>query len=106
MIVVSVCLRSDALSVPTVLLGFLLPWTWGISSRLLQQSAAAASELGHGVALGWACASNQNREITPVVKTSAFDQYKRALCWSYGALSQISKLVKSSEISSFTEPRS
>ena len=27
------------LSVPTVLLGFLLPWTWGISSRLLQQSA-------------------------------------------------------------------
>ena len=27
---------------PTVLLGFLLPWTWGISSQLLQQSAAAA----------------------------------------------------------------
>ena len=25
-------------SVPTVLLGFLLPWTWGISARLLQQS--------------------------------------------------------------------
>ena len=30
----------------TVLLGFLLPWTWGISSRLLQQSAAAAPYLG------------------------------------------------------------
>ena len=25
------------LATPTVLLGFLLPWTWGISSRLLQQ---------------------------------------------------------------------
>ena len=33
----------------TVLLGFLLPWTWGISSRLLQQSAAAAPYLGWGV---------------------------------------------------------
>ena len=35
--------------VPTILFGFLLPWTWGISSRLLQQSAAAASYLGCGV---------------------------------------------------------
>ena len=39
------------LSVPTILLGFLLPWTWGISSQLLQQRAAAAPYLGHGVAL-------------------------------------------------------
>ena len=31
---------------PTILLGFLLPWTWGISSCLLQQSP----DLGHGVA--------------------------------------------------------
>ena len=30
-------------------LGFLLPLTWGISSRLLQQSAAAAPFLGRGV---------------------------------------------------------
>ena len=29
------------LSAPTVLLGFLLPWTWSISSWLLQQRAAA-----------------------------------------------------------------
>jgi len=36
------------LSTPTVLLGFLLPWTWGISSRLLQQSAATAPYLGRG----------------------------------------------------------
>ena len=46
----SVCLPSDALSAPTVLLGFLLPWTRGISSWLLQQSTAAAPYLGHGVA--------------------------------------------------------
>ena len=32
------------------LLGFLLPWTWGIYSWLLQQSTAAAPDLGCGVA--------------------------------------------------------
>ena len=37
------------LATPTVLLGFLLPWAWGISSQLLQQSAAAASYLGRRV---------------------------------------------------------
>ena len=37
------------LATPTILLGFLLPWTWDISSRLLQQSAAAAPDLGRGV---------------------------------------------------------
>ena len=37
------------LSVPTILLGFLLPWTWDISSWLLQQSTAAAPYLGRGV---------------------------------------------------------
>ena len=37
------------LTTPTVLLGFLLPWTWGISSRLLQQSAVTAPYLGWGV---------------------------------------------------------
>ena len=45
-----VCLPSDALS-QHLPIGFLLPWTWGISSWLLQQSAAAAPDLGHGVAL-------------------------------------------------------
>ena len=29
--------------------GFLLPWAWGISSRLLQQSTVAAPYLGRGV---------------------------------------------------------
>ena len=33
-------------SVPAILLGFLLPCMWGISSWLLQQSTAAASYLG------------------------------------------------------------
>ena len=37
------------LATPTILLGFLLPWTWGISSRLLQWSAATAPYLGQGV---------------------------------------------------------
>ena len=37
------------LATPTVLLGFLLPWSWGISSWLLQQSAAIAPYLGRGV---------------------------------------------------------
>ena len=37
------------LAIPTVLLGFLLPWTWGISSWLLQQSIAAAPYLRWGV---------------------------------------------------------
>ena len=38
---------------PTILLGFLLPWMWGISSQLLQQSTATASYLGRGVAPLW-----------------------------------------------------
>ena len=37
------------LATPTILLGFLLPRTWGISSWMLQQSAAAAPYLGRGV---------------------------------------------------------
>ena len=36
------------LATPSILLGFLLPWAWGISSWLLQQSAAAAPYLGRG----------------------------------------------------------
>ena len=33
------------LATPTILLRFLLPWTWGISSQLLQQSSASAPYL-------------------------------------------------------------
>ena len=39
------------LATPTVLLGFLLPWMWDISSRLLQQSTAAALTLNKGYLL-------------------------------------------------------
>ena len=40
---VSVCLPfGRPVAALTILLGFLLPWTWGISSRLLQQNAATA----------------------------------------------------------------
>ena len=37
------------LTTPTILLGFLLPWTWGVSSWLLQQSTATALSLGQVV---------------------------------------------------------
>ena len=37
------------LATPTILLGFLLPWVWGISSWVLQQSTAAAPYLGQGL---------------------------------------------------------
>ena len=37
------------LATPTILLGFLLPWSWGISFRLLQQSTAAAPYLERGM---------------------------------------------------------
>ena len=39
------------LATPTILHGFLLPWTWGISSQLLQQSTATTPYLGRGVSL-------------------------------------------------------
>ena len=38
-----------ATPVLTVLLGFHWPWTWGISTWLVQRSTAAAPDLGHGV---------------------------------------------------------
>ena len=37
------------LATPTILLWFLLRWMWGISSRLLQQSADSAPYLGRGI---------------------------------------------------------
>ena len=37
------------LATSTILLGFLLPWAWGIPSQLLQQSVATTPYLGRGV---------------------------------------------------------
>ena len=52
------------LATTAVLLGFLLPWTCGISSRLLQQSAAAAPYLGQGISPhrcpSWPCTWNSS----------------------------------------------
>ena len=48
-IIVCVSALWCPLATPTVLLGFLLPLTWGISSGLLQQSTATAPYLGRGV---------------------------------------------------------
>ena len=45
----SVCALWCPLTTPTILLEFLLTWTWGISSWLLQQSEAATPYLGRGV---------------------------------------------------------
>ena len=46
---VSVSALWCPLATPTILLGFLLPWAWSISSWLLQQSAATAPYLEWGV---------------------------------------------------------
>ena len=53
------------LATPTVLLGFLLPWTWGISSWLLQQSAATAPYLDEGYLLT-ATPSDLERGVAPL----------------------------------------
>ena len=47
------------------LLGFLLPWMWGISSRFLQQSAAAAPYLDEGYLLT-AAPPDLERGIAPL----------------------------------------
>ena len=41
------------LATPTILRVFILPWMWGISSWLLQQSAATATYLGRGISPHW-----------------------------------------------------
>ena len=72
------------LTTPTVLLGFLLPWMWGISSRLLQQSAAAAPYLGRGV-------SSQGRPSWPWTWSSfsqPFCARAAAAPWMWGCSSR------------------
>ena len=57
------------LATPTVLHGFLLPWAWRISSRLLQQSTAVAPYLGQWV-------SSHRRPSWP----STWDSSSRSSC--------------------------
>ena len=54
-----------SLEASTVLLGFLLPRTWGIPSRLLQQSATAAPYLGWGVS-PHGCPPDLERGVAPL----------------------------------------
>ena len=48
-----------------IALGFLFPWTWGIPSWLLQQSAATAPYLGRGYLLTTAL-STLERGVAPI----------------------------------------
>ena len=50
----------------TVLLGFLLYWTWSISSQLLQQSVATVLYLGRGVSSQEAALPDFEREVAPL----------------------------------------
>ena len=82
----SVSVLWRPLTTPTVFLGSLLPWMWGISSWLLQQSTATAPYLGWGVSphshpswpwrwssssqFSWACTTaetfQENKNIIPL----------------------------------------
>ena len=53
------------LATSTALFGFLLPWTWGISSRLLQQSAPLLLTLDEGY-LPTAALPDLQRGIAPL----------------------------------------
>ena len=54
----------------TVLLGFLLYWTWSISSQLLQQSVATVLYLGRGVSSQEAALPDFEREVAPLGRRS------------------------------------
>ena len=72
------------LSVPTILLAFLLPWSWGISSRLLQQSTAVTRYFGWEV-------SPQGRPSWPWTWSSSSQPSctHASLClWTWGSSSQ------------------
>lgn len=74
---------------PTILLGFLLPWTWGISSWLLQQNAAAAPYLGRWVSphhrSSWPWTWNSSsRPSCPSAATAP---------WTWGCSSQVLPLA-------------
>ena len=63
---------------PTILLGFLLPWTGDISSWLLQQSAATATHLGRGVSPhhhpSWPCTWSSSSRPSCIVCGKTSDQ--------------------------------
>ena len=83
----------------TNLLRFLLPWTWGVSSRLLQRSAAAAPYLGCGVALllhHWnhrSCATEWSDSEVQMYKTLLTQLGKLNESWFYWFYEIIVNLV-------------
>ena len=72
------------LATPTILLGFLLPWTWGISSQLLQQSTAAAPYLGRGVSPH----SHPSWPWTWSSSSQPFCTHAATAAWTWGCSSQ------------------
>ena len=80
----SVCSLMHSLSAYQ-LLGFILPWTWGISSRLLQQSAAVAPYLGSRVApLG--CCPWFGRGVVHLHPASALPLQLPCICTTIAAV--------------------
>ena len=81
------------LPTPMVLLGFLLPWTWVISSGLLQQSTAAAPYLEWGVSphsrLSWSWTWSSSSR--PSCARAA------AAPWTWGSSSQLLPLTENLE---------
>ena len=81
---VSVSALWCPLATPTVLLGFLIPWTWGISSRLLQQSTATAPYLGWEVSPhhrpSWPWTWNSSSPLTVWITISCGTLWKK---WEY-----------------------
>ena len=78
------------LSTPTILFGFLLPCTWGISSLLLQQSIAAAPYLGHGVVplsrCPWAWTWQSSCQLPPRTWTWGNSSQPLLCCCTYSKL--------------------
>ena len=69
------------LATPTVLLGFLLPWTWDISSWLLQQSTVTAPYLGRGLS-SHGCPS-WSWMWHPILKAASWKQLLGWKTWVY-----------------------
>ena len=86
----SVCALWCPIATPTILLGFLLPWAWDISSQLLQQSTATAPYLGWGVSphhrpswpLMWDGSSRPSKNPSVVIQQQPF-------IWKFYLLSRI-----------------
>ena len=72
------CVCSLMPSCNTYHLGFLLPWAWGISSQLLQQSTTTAPYLGWGVSLNKRVNKNWS---TKESKTQYLDAISKMAEW-------------------------